>query len=196
MFKPEEAKALLNTVSNGEEFKVVAKEILGQATTAESQETVKEMLIRKRDQILESDPVFRAEFEARSSFAKSQLEQMKPYRERVARASSIVKEEVARAKVERQKPRDEELEKWVDKFLVHGRTRAEAEKQEEEELACPICDPMGDKGSNRGNTLNGVPFCFQCKHKLVPVSELGDYNRSYRRKHLKELKKNGKRRKS
>lgn len=51
-----------------------------------------------------------------------------------------------------------------------------------EELICPIrgCPDMG-------NTVNGVPYCWRCKHKLVPRSKLKNYNRSYRRKHLRSI---------
>lgn len=43
-------------------------------------------------------------------------------------------------------------------------------------LICPIC-----RGPDRGNTLNGKPTCFECRHELVPESELKNYPRKYRR---------------
>lgn len=34
-------------------------------------------------------------------------------------------------------------------------------------LVCPKC-----RGSDQGNTLNGEPFCFKCKVRLVPKKKI------------------------
>ena len=54
----------------------------------------------------------------------------------------------------------------------------------EKELVCPIC-----KGNDKGNVINDKPFCFNCQHELVSKEDLSKYNRAYRRRWTKRLKK-------
>lgn len=56
--------------------------------------------------------------------------------------------------------------------------------QTPDDLMCPICR-QGDKG----NIIDTEPACFKCMHKLVKRSELKDFNREYRRKWKKKMRK-------
>lgn len=60
--------------------------------------------------------------------------------------------------------------------VVYPQTFEEAKEKAEEVLVCPICG-----ASDKGNIMNNELACMKCMHRLVPESELKDYNREYRR---------------
>lgn len=53
----------------------------------------------------------------------------------------------------------------------------ELERKSKEGLWCPICRQK----DTSSNVVNNQPTCMKCMHKLVPRSELKNYNRAYRR---------------
>lgn len=131
--------------------------------THEELEFQKEKVNASKKLLLEIDPEFRATIEERKQQARVRAGQMT---------------NLARSKAEGLR-RDAEgrVEDFVQKHRFKTRTPEEAEDTVNDGLICPICH-----GPDRGNIMNGEPFCFGCMHKLVPKSELRNYNRAYRRK--------------
>jgi len=135
-------------------------------------------LIKKADEkakevkarLTKTNPEFRIIIDERKRQAKRDVDQRTAeYRAGMAKS----------ARMEAERIRDN----FATEHRMKVRTLEETEKEISSELICPIC-----QDSDRGNLMNGVPTCFKCWHKLIPKSELKNYNRAYRRAWKKRKK--------
>ena len=157
-------------------------EMFKKVHTREELETVEDKLKKVRQSLWEIDPEFRAMVEENKMQAKIKREEIRALGKiKIAGKDSIpirlrLKGEEAKRKIE------DYIEEWIQEHRVKVLTPEKVAHKEE--LLCPIC-----LSSDRKNVVNGIPFCIQCRHKLVSKSNLKEYNRTYRRKWNRKMKK-------
>lgn len=172
----EECLTHLNEARTGEDFKLWLFETGYWVHTQEQLERFEKAVNEVQTLVLQADPYFKEEYDSRRQAMQQQVESE---RARVrTQADQIVQDSEAKA---RQMEGDN-----IDKFLAEHKFKVRPPKDlaEQPKLVCPIC---GDP--DYGNSVNGVPFCLKCNHKLVSPSELKNYNREYKRK-FRQMKKN------
>lgn len=159
---------------------------LSEVHTQKDLEAQSEKMWTARKRLLRVDPEFRATLKAREDEANVEAERRK---ERMQiKHEQIMTEAEAEVSAAKMRARavtrmsGEDLDVWVQKHKFKVLTPEKAKTKSK--LVCPIC-----RGPDRGNILNDKPACLSCFHKLVPVSELGEYNRQYRRKWKRNRKK-------
>jgi len=132
-----------------------------------------------RKRLLKVDPEFRSMIKDREDEAKEDADVR---REQIEAKHKLImsdaEKEVAAAITKAKatlRMSEADLDEWAQKHRFKILTPEEAEVKSA--LVCPIC-----RGPDRGNIVNGEPACLKCMHKLVPKSELKNYNRNYRRR--------------
>ena len=163
---------------------------LSEVHTQEALEAQSEKMWAARERLLNVDPEFRAMIKAGEDKANAEAEESRVQIETThktliseAKAESRAIISAANAKANAaMRMTDAELDEWAENHRFKTRNPEEAEVKSK--LICPICH-----GPDRRNILNDKPTCFSCLHKLVPVSELGEYNRQYRRAWKRNQKK-------
>lgn len=165
-----------------------ALEGLKEVHTQEALDAQKVKLDAAKKRLLEVDPEFRNMIADNRRKAKIRSDRMKA-EHKASMAESKAKSDAIRSNaLARARSAEADVDKWVSEHKIRIRTPEEAEKKSKEKLWCPICR----KRDTSNNILNGVPTCFDPSHrphKLVPKSELRDYNRAYRKKWLIRRKK-------
>ncbi len=160
---------------------------LSEVHTQEDLESQSEKMWAARKRLWKIDPEFRATMKTREDKANVEAEESE--RQIRSKHNAIVSEAEAEVAAAMTKARavmrmpDGELDEWVQKHRFKALTSDEAKTRSK--LICPICH-----GPDRFNIMNGVPICFHGfdpkkygpPHKLVPESELKNYNRDYRRR--------------
>lgn len=156
------------------------RELLREVETDLELQSLIARLEELRDWLLVNDPKFKQWFRQNAGSAESAVSEARAMlKPSVDRAKTMLRTEQSKARALRAKA-ESETTKWVEAHRI--------KKIPKDALFCPIC-----REEDKGNTFNGVPFCFKCKHKLVPPSEFKKYNRDYRRNWIKNLKRRGKR---
>ena len=146
------------------------------AHTQKELDIVKVRVNEAKERLLAVDLEFRTMIEERKRESKIRADQMRAEHREIM-AETKQKANAVRFKVEAlRREADSKREEVAKQYKFETRTHEEAEEIINDKLICPIC-----RGPDRGNIMNGEPYCFGCMHKLVPKSELKNYNRVYRR---------------
>jgi hypothetical protein len=183
----EDSLKRLEESGTGEDFKRAVFECGSYVHDEQQLKRFEETVQRAREIVFKLDPSFKEEVEGRQREITLQQEQeltsvKNQVKDTIRKAKEQVETDKLRITAELAKHRDEEIttEKWVEEHRLKAVKKPEELK---DKLICPIggCPDMG-------NTVNGVSFCFQHQHKLVPRSELKNYNRAYRRNHLRSMR--------
>lgn len=158
---------------------------LSEVHTQEDLDAQSEKMWVARERLLKVDPEFRAMIKAREDKANSESDARRiKIQSRLKSLASEAEKDVAKANEKAKLAMmmtDADIDELVKKHRFKVLKHEEANKKSK--LVCPIC-----RGPDRGNIINGNPACFHCLHKLVPISELEEYNRQYRRKWKKSRK--------
>ena len=170
---------LFDLVETFEEYKEGLREVLKASTKTSDPKASREMVIKiideKKQELMDNKPEFKAIMDQRSAEAKRQSEYSQAmHKARMAEAKS----EASRARTEAMAKVQSgmgDVDDWVAKTRVRKAPLEELENKSE--LFCPICQER----NNSNNIVNNEKTCMKCMHKLVPKSELKNYNRKYRR---------------
>lgn len=166
---------LFDLVETFAEYKEGLREVLKASTKTSDPKASRERVIKiideKKQELMDNKPEFKAIMDHRAAEAKRQSE----YDRAIHKAKmSEAKSEASRARTEAM-ARIPDIDDWVAKTRVRKAPIEELENKSE--MFCPIC---GEKDTS-GNIVNNEPTCMKDMHRLVPKSELKNYNRKYRR---------------
>lgn len=170
---------LFDLVETFEEYKEGLREVLKASTKTSDPKASREMVIKiideKKQELMDNKPEFKVIMDQRAADAKRQSE----YDQAIHRAKmSEAKSEASRARSEAMSKVQSGLS-HIDEWVARTRVRKAPieELENKSELFCPICRER----DTSNNIVNNEKTCMKCMHKLVPKSELKDYNRKYRR---------------
>ena len=165
-----------------------AREMLKFVSTEEERKAVEERAWKAYDHLYEIDPTFRDFVDVRRRETEERKNKtrgiqgvvLKDAETQVSQAKTTgrVFTALARKELHEQKARKGTPKKF--KVLEPE----EIENKLGETFICPICH-----GPDKGNRIDGLPFCFGCNHDMVPEDEIHKYNRAYRRNWKKRMKK-------
>lgn len=154
-----------------------ALEGLKEVHTQEELDNQKKIIESAKAKLFDVDEEFRAMLERNKRAAQSRIKSERSEHD-YSGYDNIRSDAMMRADTIRREAQLRKLGKMdfpEEKFKISTFEKIKAANSQE--LICPIC-----KGPDRGNMINEKPYCFNCRHELVPRSELKNYNREYRRK--------------
>ncbi len=170
-----------------EEYKKGLLQVLTRVHSPKELDRARKVIDEKKQYMIENNPEFNAIMENRKRETKQRAELDRAVHkakmaEVEAKAKTIRADAMSRVK-------GAYADQGLDDFVASTRFKMvdpeELERKSEEELWCPICREK----DTSNNIVNNNPTCMKDMHRLVPKSELKDYNRSYRRKWGKRRKK-------
>lgn len=170
---------LFHLVQTFDEYEEGLREVLTRVHTQEELDKAKEIIDKKKQHLMETNPDFKAVMNQRKTSARMQADYDRALH-RATMAESNAEAATARADARaqvRSALSDEDIGEWVAKTRVKTVDPEMLERKSKEELYCPICR---QKDTSR-NIVNNYPTCMIDMHRLVPKSELKNYPRSYRR---------------
>ena len=154
-----------------------ALEGLKEVHTRKELDIQRKMVENAKNRLLIVDPEFKLMIEENKRRIKIEFDKIgAEYSAKISELES--KFSFVRAKAEAtRREAEKQIDDWVNAKIVKKISFKNEDAFNKTKLICPIC-----KASDRGNSINGVPTCMSCFHKLVTKSELRKYNRDYRRK--------------
>ena len=176
----ETAIELFRLVIDFEEYKEGLREVLTRCHTREELDRAKLVIDEKKNELMETNKEFKAIMDRRKQEAKMKADESRAIHkakmaEATANANKIRSEAMMKAESAR-RDANTRVDDWVAKTRVRKAPVEELENKSE--MWCPICVVL----DTNNNVINGFPSCAKCYHKLVPKSELKNYNRAYRRR--------------
>ena len=176
----DQAISIFRLVQTFEEYKEGLGKLLSICTTNEEVDQVSTVIDEIKQHLINTNIEFKAIMDRQKQERKMINDERRALRR--AKKAEINAEANLEIKGARAKVALARADALMDSPIgkTTNRTMEEMEAQLSDKLVCPIC-----KEKDRGNTINDVLACMKCHHRLVPSSELGNYNRAYRRRFKK-----------
>ena len=171
---------LFRLVMDFEEYKEGLREVLTRCHTKEELDRAKVVIDEEKERLMNTNPEFKAVMKRRKQEAKMRADEGRAIHkakmaEVTANANKIRSEAMMKAESAR-RDANARVDDWVSNTRIRKAPVEELENNTE--LWCPICRAR----DTNNNIINDVPSCAKCFHRLVPKSELKNYNRAYRRR--------------
>ncbi len=186
---------LFQLVDTLDEYEKGLLEVLTRCHTQEELDRARKVIDERKQHMTENNPEFNAVMEQRKREAEQRADESKALHSAKMsevtadanrrRSDAMMKVESARMGTDRMRSG---VGDWVAKTRIKIYDPEEKQKQIEAGVGCPN-PKCKDRGKNRGNTVNNLPTCMLCHHRLVPKDDFKSYNRVYWRKFNRGRKK-------